>query len=72
MLRPIVLGDVFVKLLAKLCIRGLRATWPTPKSSFGTVLADAAFLTPVAVREAVIMGAPVVAVRRTFPEHMTT
>ena len=55
MLRPIVLGEVLV------------ATWPTPKSCFGSVqgrgVADAAFLTSVAVREAVIMGAPVVAVK---------
>ena len=64
MLRPIVFGEVLVKLLAKLCIRRLLATWPIPKSGFGSVrdrgVADATFLTSVVVREAVIMGALVV------------
>ena len=67
MLRPIVLGEVLAKLLSKLCIRRLLSNWPTPKSCFGSVrgrgVADAAFLTSIAVREAVIMGAPVVAVK---------
>ena len=67
MLRPIVLGEVLVKLLTKLCIARLMARWPTPKCCFGSVkgrgVAGAAYVASVACQEAVAVGAPVVAVK---------
>ena len=67
MLRPIVLGEVVLKVLTKLCTRRLLLVWPAPKSCLGSVkgkgVADAAFLASVALQEVATVGAPVVVVK---------
>ena len=67
MLRPIVLGEVVVKLLTKLCIARLLRYWPAPACCLGSVrsrgVADAAYLVTSAIQEAVVVAAPVVVVK---------